>query len=160
MPRDNACCDQTWCHFGRVVPHEMIVRFWYYGERARQDNVQAWWACGQDCRPNMMIGLFRYYREPGMQDDVQARWACRQNWRPNATGRDTKSKFMMPHEMLLRDLESRSTGSRFWWNPETYMSPDFWLQKSNPSREVHTEVTNLSAKVASSLMPLWLWLSG
>jgi len=62
-----------------------------YGERARQDNVQARWACGQDWRPTL-IGCFRYYGEPAMQDDVQARWACGQDWRPNTTGGDTKSK--------------------------------------------------------------------
>jgi len=31
-------------------------------------------------------------------------------------------KSKMPHEMLQRDSESRSSGSRFWWNLEiTYL---------------------------------------
>jgi len=37
----------------------MIGRFRCYGEPVRQDDVQAWWACGQDWRPNTTGGVQR-----------------------------------------------------------------------------------------------------
>jgi len=37
----------------------MIGRFRCYGEPVRQDDVQAWWACGQDWRPNTIGGVQR-----------------------------------------------------------------------------------------------------
>ena len=48
---------------------------------------------------------------------IQKRWTGWKTWQGDdhqAVGEKSK----MPHEMLLRDSESRSTGSRFWWNPE------------------------------------------
>jgi len=68
------------------VPHEVIGRFRYYGEPARQDDVQARWALGgQDWRPNTSVGkrvkcrmkCFYETRSHGPQDqdfDVISIW--------------------------------------------------------------------------------------
>jgi len=88
-----------------------------------------------------------------MQDDVQARWSCvycGQDWRPMTTGGDTKSK--IPHEILLRDSESRSTGSRFWWNPEnTYLQISDFRNRTRAARFV----IKLEASLVEWL-PTWL----
>jgi len=81
-------------------------------------------------------------RGPYLCETIQSGGTIQKRWTGWTTqqGDDHRAvggKSKMPHEMLLRDSESRSTGSRFWWNPEnTYLQISDFANRTRAAKLV------------------------
>ena len=117
------------------MPHEMLLRL-----------PCDWSLCGMECQayPGVLWYSLGTWPSAKVQEergpylcDHPERWNHPERWtgcktRQGDDHRAVGGKSKMPHEILLRDSESRSTGSRFWWNPEKYFISRFLTSKIEP----------------------------